>query len=262
MWTLHGLVREHPALADLQLQLLLPSMRAEAASDFLGAGPWGTYPVSSLATASTAALQQHVAAGGRQPGALPGSGLPRAVQAVPPAPVWAHCALVNTVSLRHCSIVVSVQYLPATKRLLRLVLPVRLALCLVLFFIPMAATIFCYRRFVRIILSQPHVGTWRRWRAMGLAVMTLFNFVICFGPYNVSHVVGFFQWKNPTWRACTVLLSTPNACIDPLIFYFSSSAMRKAFDKRLQRLQSWAPHCQGTGGAELESRPQREGMGA
>ncbi|XP_068384718.1 free fatty acid receptor 2 [Eschrichtius robustus] len=165
-------------------------------------------------------------------------------------------------SFGHCSVVIIVQYLPTNKSTsdaqnlpfcydnftteqLKVVLPVRLELCLVLFFIPMVVTIFCYWRFVRIILSQTQVGTRKRWRAVGLVVATLFNFLVCFGPYNVSHVVGFFRNTSERWRVYTVLLSALNACMDPLIFYFSSSAVRKAFDKMLQTLQSWGASLSG-----------------
>lgn len=78
-------------------------------------------------------------------------------------------------SFGHCNIVIIVQYLPTnssreanslpvcydnfTQEQLRVVLPVRLELCLLLFFIPMGVTIFCYWRLVRIILSQPQAPT-------------------------------------------------------------------------------------------------------
>ncbi|XP_003420849.1 free fatty acid receptor 2-like [Loxodonta africana] len=165
-------------------------------------------------------------------------------------------------SLGHCSIVIIVQYLPTsdtvnhakelpacydkfTKEQLDLVVPVRLELCMVLFLIPVVVTIFCYWRFVRIMLSRSQVGAQKRWRAVGLAAVTLFNFLVCFGPYNVSHVVGFFKKQSVTWRAYAVLLSALNACIDPLIFYFSSSLVRRDFDKGLQRLQNWGTSLSG-----------------
>ncbi|XP_023988292.1 free fatty acid receptor 2-like [Physeter macrocephalus] len=161
-----------------------------------------------------------------------------------------------------CSIVIIAQYLPTnqstsdaqnlsvccdnfTPEQLKVVLPVRLELCLVLFFIPMVVTIFCYWRFVRIILFQTQVGTRKRWRAVGLVLVTLFNFLVCFGPYSVSHVMGFFHNTSESWRVCTGMPSALNACMDPLIFYFSSSAVRKAFDQRLQRLQSWGASLSG-----------------
>uniref|UniRef100_UPI002DDDBD52 Free fatty acid receptor 2 n=1 Tax=Homo sapiens TaxID=9606 RepID=UPI002DDDBD52 len=127
-------------------------------------------------------------------------------------------------SFGHCTIVIIVQYLcyeNFTDNQLDVVLPVRLELCLVLFFIPMAVTIFCYWRFVWIMLSQP--GAQRRRRAVGLAVVTLLNFLVCFGPYNVSHLVGYHQRKSPWWRSIAVVFSSLNASLDPLLFYFSSS---------------------------------------
>ncbi|XP_006899787.1 PREDICTED: free fatty acid receptor 2-like [Elephantulus edwardii] len=156
-------------------------------------------------------------------------------------------------SFGHCSIVIVIQYLPTgrpeglrvcyenfTREQLDVLLPVRLELCLVLFFVPMAVTIFCYWRFVSIVLSRPQVGAQKRWRAVGLAAVTLFNFLVCFGPYNVSHVVGYFQEESQSWRSCAVLFSALNACIDPLIFYFSSSAVRKAFGQGLKSVQNWS----------------------
>ncbi|XP_055407115.1 free fatty acid receptor 2-like [Bubalus kerabau] len=153
-------------------------------------------------------------------------------------------------SFGHCRVVIIVQYLPTnssreansrpvcydnfTQEQLRVVLLVRLELCLPFFFIPMGVTIFCYWRLVRILLSQSQVVTRKHWRTVALVVATLFNFLVCFRPYNVSHVVVFFHKTSERWRVCAVMLTALNACIDPLILYFSSSAVHRAFDKRLQ----------------------------
>ncbi|XP_076988237.1 free fatty acid receptor 2 [Tamandua tetradactyla] len=157
-------------------------------------------------------------------------------------------------SFGHCTIVIIVQYLNSTesaqntnkmtcyknftKEQQDVVLPVRLELCLFLFVVPMVVTIFCYWRFVWIMLTQPHVGAQRRRRAVGLAVVTLLNFFVCFGPYNVSHLVGFHYKESPEWRAEAVVFSSLNASLDPLLFYFSSSAVRRAFGKGLQVLRN------------------------
>ncbi|XP_008321219.1 free fatty acid receptor 2-like isoform X1 [Cynoglossus semilaevis] len=109
---------------------------------------------------------------------------------------------------------------------LKVLLPVRLELCIVLFCIPLLICCFCYINFIRILSQLQHINRRRRLRAIGMAVGTLLVFAICFGPYNVSHIVGFIQWKSPKWRDKALLCSTFNACLDPLIFYFSSSAMR------------------------------------
>ncbi|XP_039972583.1 free fatty acid receptor 2 [Xiphias gladius] len=109
---------------------------------------------------------------------------------------------------------------------LNVLLPVRLELCLVLFCIPFLICSFCYINFIRILSKLQHIDRRRRLRAIGMALGTLLVFALCFGPYNVSHIVGFITWKSPDWRDKALLCSTFNACLDPLIFYFSSSAVR------------------------------------
>lgn len=121
---------------------------------------------------------------------------------------------------------VEVCYENFTEAQLNILLPVRLELCLVLFCIPFLICSFCYINFIRILSKLRHIGRRRRLRAIGLAVGTLLVFAVCFGPYNVSHIVGFITWKSPDWRDKALLCSTFNACLDPFIFYFSSSAVR------------------------------------
>ncbi|XP_051847374.1 free fatty acid receptor 2-like [Antechinus flavipes] len=167
-------------------------------------------------------------------------------------------------SFGHCSIVIVVEYIgsenntnssqPAsecydnfTPSQLRWVLPFRLELVLVLFLLPMAVTIFCYWRFVCLMVGQPQVGAQRQRRAMGLAIVTLLNFLVCFGPYNVSHVVGYFKGTPPKWRKYAVMFSALNAGLDPLLFYFSSSAVRRSVANGLKALRkqgtSLLGHC-------------------
>ncbi|KAM4703014.1 free fatty acid receptor 2-like [Rhinophrynus dorsalis] len=144
----------------------------------------------------------------------------------------------------HCSIVYIIQYsIPSndttsnnftcyeqfSKEQLKILLPVRLEIGLMLFLIPFFITVFCYTNFIKILMSLPNIHTKRKQRAIGLAVATLTNFVICFAPYNISHLVGFIQNKSPPWRVDALLLSTFNASLDPIVFYFSSSAIQKMF---------------------------------
>ncbi|XP_034029512.1 free fatty acid receptor 2-like [Thalassophryne amazonica] len=121
---------------------------------------------------------------------------------------------------------VEVCYENFTDAQLRVLLPVRLELCLVLFCIPFLISSFCYINFIQILLRLQHIGRRRRLRAIGMALGTLLVFAVCFGPYNVSHIVGFIMWRSPDWRDKALLCSTFNACLDPLIFYFSSAAVR------------------------------------
>uniref|UniRef100_K7F8D3 Free fatty acid receptor 1 n=1 Tax=Pelodiscus sinensis TaxID=13735 RepID=K7F8D3_PELSI len=153
------------------------------------------------------------------------------------------------VACSHCSIVYIVQYKdnssssPAntpgacydnfTPIQLRVLLPARLELGIVLFLVPSLLTSFCYCGFMWAVVSSPHISREKKRGAVGLVAATLAVFIICFTPYNVSHVVGFFQRANPAWRDKALLLSTFNASLDPIIFYFSSSAVQHSCCKFL-----------------------------
>ncbi|XP_008047870.1 free fatty acid receptor 2 [Carlito syrichta] len=253
-------------LADLLLLLLLPFKIIEAASNFHWYLPEIVCALTGFGFYSSIYCSTWL---------LAGISIERYLGVAFPVqyklfrrPVYGVIAAVVAwiMSFGHCSIVIIAQYLNTTQQVrnpneitcyenftkeqLDLVLPWRLELCLVLFFIPMAVTIFCYWRFVRIMLTQPHVGAQRRRRAVGLAVVTLLNFLVSFGPYNVSHLVGFYTKKSPEWRVLAVVFSSLNASLDPLLFYFSSSAMRRAFGRGLQLLRNRGSSLLGRRGKE------------
>ncbi|XP_044133660.1 free fatty acid receptor 2-like [Bufo gargarizans] len=119
-----------------------------------------------------------------------------------------------------------------------LLLPFRLEGSIVLFCFPFVITIFCYFKFIRLLLSMPKIGRKRKSRAICLALTTLFNFTLCFAPYNISHIVGFIQNKSPGWRVYALLLTTLNASIDPIIFYYSSTAVQRTFLKFLRGMKT------------------------
>lgn len=130
-----------------------------------------------------------------------------------------------------------------TEDQLKVLLPVRLELCIVLFCIPFLICCFCYINFIRILSKLQHIGRRRRLRAIGMALGTLLVFALCFGPYNISHIVGYITWTSPDWRDKALLCSTFNACLDPLIFYFSSSAVRGAVGSIIERVKSRLNRC-------------------
>nr|XP_002722264.1 free fatty acid receptor 2 [Oryctolagus cuniculus] len=237
-------------VADLLLLLLLPFKIVEAASNFRWYLPQVVCALTGFGFYSSIYCSTWLLAGISMERYL---GVAYPVQyKLARRPVYGVIAALVAwiMSFGHCTVVIVVQYLNATQQVgsrneitcyenftqeqLDVVLPVRLELCLVLFFIPMAVTIFCYWRFVWIMLTQPHVGTQRRRRAVGLAVVTLLNFLLCFGPYNFSHLVGFYFKESPPWRVEAVVFSALNASLDPLLFYFSSAAVRRAFGKGLR----------------------------
>ncbi|XP_061452521.1 free fatty acid receptor 2-like [Rhineura floridana] len=110
---------------------------------------------------------------------------------------------------------------------LRILLPFRLELCLLLFCLPLIITIFCYVNVIRILTSMPNIPPHKKKRAVGLALATLLNFAIAFAPYNISHIVGFIQNQSPSWRVKSFFLTSLNTTLDPIIFFFSSTAIRR-----------------------------------
>ncbi|GAA6088446.1 free fatty acid receptor 3-like [Tachysurus ichikawai] len=119
---------------------------------------------------------------------------------------------------------------------LKIILPFWLELFIVLFFIPFMICSFCYIKFILILSQLPNFNPKKRCRAIGAVIVTFLVFTICFMPYNVSHLVSFSGWYVPNWRVYTLLPSTFNACLNPFIFYFSSSLLRKTFAQCVGRL--------------------------
>uniref|UniRef100_A0A4W6CMW3 G-protein coupled receptors family 1 profile domain-containing protein n=1 Tax=Lates calcarifer TaxID=8187 RepID=A0A4W6CMW3_LATCA len=157
-------------------------------------------------------------------------------------------AVVWLISAAHCSIVLIIQHHPTlaknnssvcyenfTEDQLNILLSVRLEFFLVLCLIPLVVSVYCYLRCILILFSQPMISRKQKQKAIGMASGTLAVFLICVVPYNVSHVVGFFQGESPTWRYYALLLSAFNTCIDPIIFYFSSSKFHCTGEKSIFR---------------------------
>uniref|UniRef100_A0A668AT28 Si:ch211-231m23.4 n=1 Tax=Myripristis murdjan TaxID=586833 RepID=A0A668AT28_9TELE len=140
------------------------------------------------------------------------------------------------ISAVHCSIVFTTQHHPAlssqnstvcyekfTPEQLMILLPVRLELFIVLCVVPLLVCVFCYLRSISILYSRPLISMAQKRKAIGMALGTLAVFLVCMLPFNISHLVGFIEGDSPTWRHYVLLLSTFNTCLDPIIFYFSSS---------------------------------------
>lgn len=145
-------------------------------------------------------------------------------------------AIIWLISAAHCSITFIVQHHPFlassnssicyenfTKKQLEILLPVRLGFFLMLCLLPLLISIYCYLRLILILYHRPNISWMKKRKAIGMAMGTLTVFLVCVLPYNFSHLLGFFQGRSPEWRYYTLLLSTLNTCIDPIIFYFSSS---------------------------------------
>uniref|UniRef100_A0ACB8GDZ9 Uncharacterized protein n=1 Tax=Sphaerodactylus townsendi TaxID=933632 RepID=A0ACB8GDZ9_9SAUR len=128
----------------------------------------------------------------------------------------------------HCSIIYiyryggsneSIPYSPNTSHCydnfslqqLRVIYSLRLELCLFFFCFPFIITLFCYVKVIHLLSSLSNVKPSKKRRAVGLAVATLLNFIICFAPYNVSHMA-IQQTINECWGAMFLRLQTVVFC--------------------------------------------------
>ncbi|KAM4652231.1 free fatty acid receptor 1-like [Discoglossus pictus] len=123
-----------------------------------------------------------------------------------------------------------------TDNQLNVVLPVRLELSIVLFFVPLIITTFSYVSCIRILMRSYMHRKYKK-KAIRVAVTTLTIFIVCFAPYNISHIVGFVTWTSVSWRKQALLPSTCNAFLDPLIFYFLSASVNQGFYHTWKSLQ-------------------------
>nr|XP_055067911.1 free fatty acid receptor 2-like isoform X2 [Misgurnus anguillicaudatus]XP_055067912.1 free fatty acid receptor 2-like isoform X2 [Misgurnus anguillicaudatus] len=121
---------------------------------------------------------------------------------------------------------------------LKISVPYRLEIFVVLLCAPFLICCFCYIKFIHILSNLPDMNAKMRKRAIGMAVVTLLVFIICFIPFNIFLVEGYDGSDSTEWRLCTLVPCTLNACLDPFIFYLSSSAFRETFKSALRELTS------------------------
>uniref|UniRef100_A0A4W4H548 G-protein coupled receptors family 1 profile domain-containing protein n=1 Tax=Electrophorus electricus TaxID=8005 RepID=A0A4W4H548_ELEEL len=122
-----------------------------------------------------------------------------------------------------------------------IILPTRLEFFLVIFMMPLLVCVFCYLKCIWILYSRPCIAKEKKQKAIGMALSTLAVFLICFLPYNISHLVGYSINHSPDWRNYTLLLSTLNTCLDPMIFYFSSNTYRNTTKLSFFKIASFRP---------------------
>ncbi|XP_067093536.1 free fatty acid receptor 2-like [Osmerus mordax] len=167
-----------------------------------------------------------------------------------------HCSVVfvmhysNTSNTANTSQARTKCYEDFSHKQLSVLLPVRLEMFLVLFCFPFIICCFCYISLIHILSMRPKISRRRRLHAIGLALGTLLVFTLCFGPYNVSHIYGFWWKISPPWRVKATLLSTFNACLDPIIFFLSSSDVRS---KLMHCLESFRA---GLHRHDLDNKPE------
>ncbi|XDV34145.1 hypothetical protein PO909_004343 [Leuciscus waleckii] len=94
---------------------------------------------------------------------------------------------------------VSACYENFTQKQLDVLVPLRLEMALLLFLVPLVLSAFCTLRCL-VLVRHSSLPSGGKRRVLAIALSTLVVFVVCYGPYNVSHVVGFVLYTNVEWR--------------------------------------------------------------
>lgn len=132
-----------------------------------------------------------------------------------------------------------------TKDQLEVLGPLRLEMALLLFLVPLLLSAFCTIRCLALVRrSCLPSGSKRRVLAMELSA--LFVFVVCYAPYNVSHVVGFAKGENVMWRSEAIISSSCNVFLEPVVMLMLSPSTPKDLVGRLCGKQAPQNHQKGT----------------
>ncbi|XP_015239901.1 PREDICTED: free fatty acid receptor 3-like [Cyprinodon variegatus] len=120
---------------------------------------------------------------------------------------------------------------------LKVLLPLRLEMAVVLFIFPLIVTSFCTLRCVLLVWRSnlPCLG---KRRVLAVALSTLAVFVICYAPYNASHIVGFVQHKSVEWRTIAMLTSSCNVFLEPVVMLMLSPVVSRGILGRMCGQQS------------------------
>ncbi|KAM8841577.1 free fatty acid receptor 3 [Spinachia spinachia] len=120
---------------------------------------------------------------------------------------------------------------------LAVLLPLRLEMAIVCFLLPLMVTSFCTLRCVTLVWRSNLRPVGKR-RVLTVALATLAVFVVCYAPYNASHVVGFALNANVEWRTSALLTSYFNVFLEPVVMLMLSPAVSKGMVGRICGRQS------------------------
>lgn len=115
---------------------------------------------------------------------------------------------------------------------LQVLLPLRLEMAILLFLLPLVVTSFCTLRCVTLVWRSNLRPLGKR-RALTVALSTLAVFVVCYAPYNATHLLGFVWKTNVAWRTHAMLSSSCNVFLEPLVMLVLSPALSRGLLDRI-----------------------------
>ncbi|KAE8282506.1 Free fatty acid receptor 3 G-protein coupled receptor 41 [Larimichthys crocea] len=127
---------------------------------------------------------------------------------------------------------------------LAVLLPLRLEMAIVLFIVPLIVTSFCTLRCVTLVWHS-NLRPIGKKRVLTVALTTLAVFVVCYAPYNASHIVGFALKENIDWRTYAMLTSSCNVFLEPVVMLMLSPAVSRGVMGRMCGRQSQFSHIEG-----------------
>ncbi|KAK3524321.1 hypothetical protein QTP70_028063 [Hemibagrus guttatus] len=113
-----------------------------------------------------------------------------------------------------------------------------LGLVLVAFLLPALLLLFSYCRVLRVLGRMPHRGKSRHRRTLSLIYCVLGIFLLCFAPYH-TNLLCYTLTQVGVVTSCSLAkfasalhpimlsLASTNCCLNPLVYYCSSSLMQK-----------------------------------
>ncbi|KAM9737868.1 free fatty acid receptor 3 [Menidia menidia] len=140
---------------------------------------------------------------------------------------------------------------------LAVLLPLRLEMAVLLFLLPLVITSFCTLRCVALVWRSNLRAAGKR-RVLAVALTTLGVFVVCYAPYNASHIVGFVAQANLEWRPYAMLTSSCNVFLEPAVMLMLSPATSRGLLWRICGQQS---HISRAGPSRCRSRPDGSAQG-
>ncbi|XP_075995244.1 free fatty acid receptor 3 [Genypterus blacodes] len=127
---------------------------------------------------------------------------------------------------------------------LAVLLPLRLEMAIVLYLLPLMVTSFCTLRCVTLVWRSNLPLSGKR-RVLVVALSTLAVFVVCYAPYNASHIVGFAIDDNVPWRRDAILTSACNVFLEPVVMLMLSPAVSRGIMGRMCGRESLYSRAEG-----------------
>ncbi|XP_076863844.1 free fatty acid receptor 2 [Brachyhypopomus gauderio] len=103
-----------------------------------------------------------------------------------------------------------------TQEQLDVLVPLRLEMALLLFTMPLLLSAACTLRCLALVRRSCLSADGKR-RVLAAELLALAAFVVCYAPYNASHVSGFVQKCNVEWKRQALIPSSCNVFLEPVM---------------------------------------------